>query len=49
MLDVRTQARVSASEADRRMYLQKQEHRSLRPLGRLGSVHGPAISGKMVT
>jgi diguanylate cyclase (GGDEF)-like protein/putative nucleotidyltransferase with HDIG domain len=34
------------AEADRRMYLQKQEHRSLRPLF---SAPGPTVPGKMVT
>ncbi|HEY6308939.1 MAG TPA: HD domain-containing phosphohydrolase [Candidatus Angelobacter sp.] len=36
------------AEADRRMYLQKQEHRSLRPLNRFTTT-GPALPGKMVT
>ncbi len=36
------------AEADRRMYLQKQEHRSLRTLSRF-SVPGTALPGKMVT
>lgn len=36
------------AEADRRMYLQKQEHRALRPFNRL-SMTGAALAGKMVT
>ncbi len=37
------------AEADRRMYLQKQEHRNLHPLGRFTSVQSALIPGKMVT
>jgi diguanylate cyclase (GGDEF)-like protein/putative nucleotidyltransferase with HDIG domain len=36
------------AEADRRMYLQKQEHRVLRPLNRFGAP-GASLPGKMVT
>ena len=36
------------AEADRRMYLQKQEHRVLRPLNRFAAP-GATLPGKMVT
>jgi diguanylate cyclase (GGDEF)-like protein len=37
------------AEADRRMYLQKQDHRGMKLLDQLADHQGPIISGKMVS
>ncbi len=37
------------SEADRRMYLQKQEHRSRKPINQFPGIGNPPVHGKMVS